>query len=62
MDVRFTWDLQRRAGAKGVLLDKRIRIRHLHTFEIDESYENRFDDWMEPGVGHPDICRYEEQP
>ena len=55
MDTRFVWRLQVEAGAK-VWVDTTIKVRHLHTFEIDESYPERFADWAKPGVGDPTVC------
>jgi len=55
MDTRFVWRLQAEAGAR-VWVDTTIKVRHLHTFEIDESYPERFADWAKPGVGDPAVC------
>lgn len=39
-------------------LDSTIEVKHLHIFEIDESFPERFSDWKEPGKGDPEICNY----
>lgn len=59
MDTRFVWRLQAEAGAT-VWVDTTIKVRHLHAFEIDETYAERFLDWRQPGVGDPALCRYEQ--
>lgn len=58
MDCRFVWRLQMEAHAK-VWVDTTIKVRHLHVFEIDESFQDRFDDWMQPNMGDATICRYQ---
>lgn len=57
MDCRFVWRLAMEAHAK-VWVDTTIKVKHLHTFEIDETYQDRFADWMDPGRGDAAICRY----
>lgn len=57
MDCRFVWRLQMEAHAT-VWCDTTIKVKHLHTFQIDETYQDRFEDWMRPGSGDPAICRY----
>lgn len=57
MDCTFVWRLQMEAKAR-VYVDTTIQVKHLHAFEIDASYQDRFADWMKPGAGAPDICRY----
>ncbi len=59
MDTRFVWRLQVEAGAT-VWVDTTIKVRHLHAFEIDETFQGRFDDWRQPGVGDPALCRFRE--
>ena len=59
MDTKFCYRLQMEAYAQ-VWVDTTIKIRHLHAFEIDETFAGRFGDWMEPGTGDPTICRYEK--
>jgi hypothetical protein len=58
MDCTFVWRLQLEAYAK-VWVDTSIRVKHLHVFQIDESYQERFADWKH-AEGNPDtsICRY----
>lgn len=58
MDTRFCFRLASEADAQ-VWVDTTIRVRHLHPFEIDESYTERFADWAIPGVGPADICQHE---
>ena len=57
MDTRMVWRLRAEAGAQ-VWVDTTIKVTHLHTFEIDESFQHRFDDWMEPETTEDDIFRY----
>jgi len=57
MDTGFVWRLQAEAGAE-LWVDTTIKVRHLHAFEIDESYQSRFGDWTNPGAGDPAICNY----
>lgn len=58
MDCTFVWRLQAEAHAR-VVVDTTIRVKHLHAFEIDETYPDRFADWMTEGKGDATICRYE---
>lgn len=57
MDCRFVWRLRQEADAE-VWVDTTIPVRHLHAFEIDESFSERFADWTTPGVGPSDICQF----
>ena len=58
MDTRFCWRLQCEAGAT-VYVDVSIPIGHLHVFQIDPSFEERFSDWAIPSPSSDmDICRY----
>lgn len=57
MDCTFVYRLQTEAHAR-VLVDTTIKVKHLHAFEIDDSFQYRFDDWMQPGGGPKEICRY----
>lgn len=50
MDSTFAWRLRWEAHAK-LWVDTTIMIRHLSTFEIDDSYQHRFADWVEAGYG-----------
>lgn len=61
MDTRFVWALQVEAGAR-VWVDTTIRVKHLHAFEIDETFSDRFADWAHPGVGDPQLCRFPSAP
>lgn len=56
MDTKFCWRLQSEAHAK-VWVDTTIMVKHLHVFEIDDTYQERFADWGQAG-GDPDICDY----
>ena len=58
MDTQFVWRLRAEAQAK-VWVDTTIQVRHLHTFEIDETYQDRFADWATK-ESHEDICQYVE--
>jgi len=58
MDTTFVWRLQVEAGAR-VYVDTTLQVKHLHGFEIDESYSDRFADWAEQGKGDPAICNFE---
>lgn len=57
MDTRFVWRLQWEAMAD-VWLDTSIKVKHIHPFHIDESFQTRFMDWSEKGVGDVDICQF----
>lgn len=59
MDINFIWRLQTEAGAM-VWLDRTIKVKHIHPFEIDDTFQNRFLDWMVPGVGPKDIMRFSQ--
>lgn len=56
MDCTFVWRLATESGAQ-VWCDTDIDVRHLHIFEIDGSYSERFKDWKK-GNGDPSICQY----
>lgn len=58
MDTTFVWRLQTEAGAK-VWVDTTIKVQHLHAFPVDETYAERFTDWMTPGVGDPNVCMFD---
>lgn len=55
MDTKFVWRLQVEAGAK-VWVDTTIKVRHIHDMEIDDTFQDRFQDWAEPGIGDTAIC------
>jgi hypothetical protein len=55
MDTKFVWRLQTEAGAK-VWVDTTIKVKHIHDMEIDETFQDRFMDWAEPGKGDQAIC------
>ena len=59
MDTKFVWRLGMEAGAE-VWCDTTIMVKHLHIFEIDETFNDRFADWAVPGSGDQKICRYKE--
>jgi hypothetical protein len=56
MDTKFVWRLKQEADSD-VWVDTTIPIRHLHAFEIDETFSERFADYAQPGVGPSDICQ-----
>lgn len=47
MDTRFAWRLISEAGAL-LWCDTAIKIGHLTDMLIDDSFQDRFDDWMDP--------------
>ena len=55
-DVEFVWALKQELGVQ-MWLDTTIDVRHLHVFEIDETFPDRFADWAKPGLGDPSICK-----
>lgn len=56
MDSTFVYRLRSEAYAQ-VWVDTTIQVRHLHAFQIDETFSDRFVDWAVPGHGDPAICR-----
>lgn len=58
MDTKMVWRLRSEAGA-AVWVDTTIKVKHLHTFEIDDTFQHRFDDWMEPETNAEDIFKYQ---
>jgi len=56
MDTKFCWRLQNEAFAK-VWVDTTIKVEHLHVFNIDDTFQDRFADWSE-GEGDKNICSY----
>ena len=60
MDTRMVWRLRSEAGAI-VYVDTTIKVKHLHTFEIDDSFQDRFMDWMDPTLTTDDIAQYHER-
>jgi len=60
MDTKFCYRLQVEAGAQP-WVDTTIRIKHLHDFEIDETFPDRFEDYREVGVGPKDICVHQRR-
>ena len=56
MDTRFIWRLRTEAGCR-VWVDTTIEVKHLHTFEIDGSFQHRFRDWK-AGGGSADEYAY----
>jgi len=57
MDTKFCYRLHSEAYAQ-VWCDTTIKIRHIHPFEVDETFSDRFADWEKPGQGDPSICMY----
>ena len=44
MDAKFVWRLQTEGKAK-IWVDTTIKVKHLHIFQIDETFQDRFMDW-----------------
>ena len=57
MDTKFVWRLKTEGGIR-MYVDTTIKVKHVHDMEIDDTFQDRFDDYME--VGPPDICQYQE--
>jgi hypothetical protein len=57
MDSKFVWRLREEVQAQ-VWVDTTIQIKHLHTFEIDDSFSERFADWQQPGAGRDESFKY----
>lgn len=57
MDCTFVWRLQDEAYAT-LWVDTTIEVKHLFTFEIDDTYSERFADWKKPGVGNTEVCNF----
>ena len=55
MDAWFVWRLHAEAGAQ-VWCDTTIMVKHTTDMDVDESFQDRFSDYAEPGVGPSDIC------
>jgi hypothetical protein len=60
MDTKFVWRLRSEAQSQ-VWVDTTIKVSHIHDFEIDESFQHRFDDWITPGAGDADIFKTQER-
>ena len=54
MDTWFSWRLQQEGHAI-LWVDTSIDIKHLHAFEIDATYQERFADWAMPGMCEPSL-------
>jgi hypothetical protein len=57
MDCMFVWRLKREGHAR-VWVDTTIKVGHCHVFNVDETFQHRFEDWKANGNGDPNICRY----
>jgi len=57
MDSKFIWRLQEEAGAT-IWVDTTIFIKHLHVFEIDDSFSDRFSDWTDITMADLAICNF----
>ena len=55
-DLNFVLNMAK-VGVEG-WVDTTIEVKHLHLFQIDETFSERFADWEQSG-GDPAICRYE---
>jgi hypothetical protein len=40
-------------------VDTTIKVKHIHPFQIDETFPDRFADWATEGSGESAICNYE---
>ena len=56
-DTWMVWRLRSEVGAQ-VWVDTTIKVRHLHTFEIDDTFQHRFNDWMEEGATDDETVRF----
>jgi hypothetical protein len=57
MDSRFVWRLRDEVQVD-VWCDTTIKVKHIHPFEIDDTWQARFADWVEPGQGDGDIIKH----
>jgi hypothetical protein len=57
MDTRFVWRLRDEIQVD-VWVDTTIKVRHIHPFEIDETWQDRFADWTEPGRTKDEIIKH----
>ena len=48
MDTKMVWRLRTEVQAQ-VWVDTTIKVLHLHVSEIDDTWQDRFMDWTEPG-------------
>jgi hypothetical protein len=58
-DASFALRMRSELGVKA-WVDTTIIVKHIHPFEIDGTFPERFADWSEPGVGEAAICNYAE--
>lgn len=60
-DTRFVWRMQVEAGVQ-LWIDTTIKVGHLHIFDIDDTYQDRFADWADPSTEGIDrsIIRFKE--
>jgi hypothetical protein len=58
MDCNFVWRLRSEAFCR-VFVDTTIKVKHAHVFNVDETFQDRFRDWMTPGIGDSSICRFQ---
>lgn len=58
-DLPFIIRLQAE-GKLDIWCDTTIKVKHLNVFEVDETYSERFKDWLDGG-GDPNICVYGDQ-
>ncbi len=58
-DCVFVWRLQEELGMFCWVDTSIDDVKHIHPFEIDRSFQDRFDDWMTPeGGGDPSIIQF----
>ena len=59
-DCVFVWRLQEEAGVFCWVDTSITDVKHIHPFEIDHTFQDRFDDWMHPGGGgDPSIIQFD---
>jgi hypothetical protein len=56
MDTTMVWRLRSEVQAK-VWVDTTIQVTHISDMEIDDTFQYRFNDWMEVGAADPDIFK-----
>jgi len=57
-DGNFALRMMSELGVKA-WVDTTIQVKHIHPFQIDETFSDRFADWSEEGHGESAICNYE---
>lgn len=57
MDTKFVYRLRAEAYAQ-VWVDTTIKVRHIHPFKVDDTFQDRFTDWMDPDIGEDAVCQF----